>query len=714
MNFHNNNDHLIRFRANNENIDNGVDLSSAKNVSDASIESSSVSFMNHASKRVESGKSSATSDASTHALSGSKSSTMRRDRQQCKAHGTSKRKRHLDVQKGSRRKHIPKSENLPGDGSQKSFQIPKMVKCSRRLSVTHHQKVSRAKVFSLNLRDEQASADSGLGQQDQQPAKDDACCEFSENGSIESTCDEIAHQRKYAHKLKSKTAKLDANLKTSYECANTQSGLQPQIPPRKKIKTLVKKTRKSKQPKDSLSGASSKPKRPMSAYNFFFRDERIKILAERSRKGSRKDDEKCNSFDSVNNCSSNENSKSKIGSRPAPHGKVSFEDLGKLIATRWKNVDRATLEHYEARAKLDGQRYRREIDEYYDRESEKRRAFFFPGLSATGVDHLNVDLASSNSIGSALAQDIQSSRENKLLDINHQEEARLKSKIVDSRVNESLNQQTEDAKRPSQVASIEENVPKCESSRVKNEIAVSRHEFPFEKGTSELSRGLKNNSLTTTKISHEARAASDQNHLGNLWASSEMMLSGKTTIQSMPRQNQSSCCNPSLNNNEILSRADRLESNQQMFSMGDTRNKTESTQVTDQDQDFIGFAASGRLHSVVQQPQQQSQQLNQLLLQSIQQQFLSVPNQLSQSQLFSLIQQLITQQNSQLYSPQTQTHLHDRKENENKQLRSIIDLIQNQSTYSSNPIKYNGTQNGQEQELANDGHVENVKHQLNM
>ena len=105
----------------------------------------------------------------------------------------------------------------------------------------------------------------------------------------------------------------------------------------KHIKVSVKSLKKARKrkPKD-------RPKRPLSAYNIYFQEERQKIL-------SKIPDTKV----------SNEYPEKKQRSRPKiPHGKIGFESLAKEIGQRWQRLDVEQVNHYKGLAVKEMIRYK--------------------------------------------------------------------------------------------------------------------------------------------------------------------------------------------------------------------------------------------------------------------------------------------------------------------------------------------------------------------
>lgn len=104
-----------------------------------------------------------------------------------------------------------------------------------------------------------------------------------------------------------------------------------------------KKTGRKKKPKGS-------PRRPLSAYNIFFKEERIRILA------------------SLPKQDATVKKGARVRKNRNPHHKISFATLGKTIGSRWKQIDKASRAHYEALAKKDSERYAREMKAFQKKQ----------------------------------------------------------------------------------------------------------------------------------------------------------------------------------------------------------------------------------------------------------------------------------------------------------------------------------------------------------
>jgi hypothetical protein len=96
-----------------------------------------------------------------------------------------------------------------------------------------------------------------------------------------------------------------------------------------------------KKPKD-------KPKRPLSAYNIFFKEERHRILQELPEQESKADPE----------------AGGGRKRKKRPHGKIGFESLAKEIGRRWQDLNPEQAAYYKEKANGDMVRYKKEMEAY--------------------------------------------------------------------------------------------------------------------------------------------------------------------------------------------------------------------------------------------------------------------------------------------------------------------------------------------------------------
>lgn len=128
--------------------------------------------------------------------------------------------------------------------------------------------------------------------------------------------------------------------------------------------------------------AKDGPKRPLSAYNFFFKYERLRIL-----ESLKKLSKNINTSASID-LSESEVDEAGVQDLPTQHhqqqllqlsseeqevlvkdGKVSFEEMGRMCGRRWKDVSPEERRIYEEHARNDAERYKREKREYNERKN---------------------------------------------------------------------------------------------------------------------------------------------------------------------------------------------------------------------------------------------------------------------------------------------------------------------------------------------------------
>jgi len=117
-----------------------------------------------------------------------------------------------------------------------------------------------------------------------------------------------------------------------------------------KTKPISVRKQVKRKPKDE-------PKRPLSAYNCFFREERTKIVVVVEKGADLKDDDPGLTDEEF----------SKLRKK---NGKVSFEEMGKAIGRRWKEIDERHKEYYQKLADEDADRYKMEMQKYNTKQEK--------------------------------------------------------------------------------------------------------------------------------------------------------------------------------------------------------------------------------------------------------------------------------------------------------------------------------------------------------
>mmetsp|Transcript_6876 Transcript_6876/g.19225 ORF Transcript_6876/g.19225 Transcript_6876/m.19225 type:complete len:423 (+) Transcript_6876:349-1617(+) len=102
------------------------------------------------------------------------------------------------------------------------------------------------------------------------------------------------------------------------------------------------------------------PSRPLSAYNLFFKEERV-IILENQKKGVAQPDFVFPTEEELKQ-------QVAAGKKKAPK---LFQALARCIGQRWRNLPRARVQEYDARAKLEMAAYRQKMAEYQETVVEK-------------------------------------------------------------------------------------------------------------------------------------------------------------------------------------------------------------------------------------------------------------------------------------------------------------------------------------------------------
>lgn len=149
----------------------------------------------------------------------------------------------------------------------------------------------------------------------------------------------------------------ESTMKSSAGTAAPLSFQNQTSPPMMNISQKINGNKRGRPKRDPREGW---PKRPLSAYNIFFKDIRQEIV------GSEEDTPMYDSFGNSLKPHSRRRRRKK-------HGKISFGGLAKAVGAMWKKLPADKVAFYEARAEESREAYRKEIQLFLQKRSAAQR-----------------------------------------------------------------------------------------------------------------------------------------------------------------------------------------------------------------------------------------------------------------------------------------------------------------------------------------------------
>jgi hypothetical protein len=152
---------------------------------------------------------------------------------------------------------------------------------------------------------------------------------------------------------------------------------------------------KKKKKKKAWKRPEDRPKRPLSAYNLFFQIARERIINGDDSWEFTAEDIRMIGIGSPQGGS-------KTRRHRKTHGKIGFQDLAKMIASKWRALETENRVHFDCRAAVEKQRYTKEMEKWnkekknieserkkdFEQVSEKRRTGFAQGSGGSPADGL--------------------------------------------------------------------------------------------------------------------------------------------------------------------------------------------------------------------------------------------------------------------------------------------------------------------------------------